>query len=196
MYNILWAIWVFLSLWVKPKDIEKSILDVEWVAGRLEEVNNYEWFKIFIDYAHTPDALENVLNTLKNIEWIKRIITVFWATWDRDKTKRPIMWKIVSQMSDYVILTQDDDYTETTQDIVKDVLPWIERKEWEDFWIILNRQSAIRTAILQAKKYDAILIAGKWDEHLMMTNLWPIEYNDKQVVCDILKEIDDNKIIK
>lgn len=195
IYNILWAIWVFLSLWMKVEDIEKSIKDVEVIPWRLEEVNNYEWFKIFIDYAHTPDALENVLNTLKNINWINRIITVFWATWDRDKTKRPIMWEVVSRLSDYVILTQDDDYTETTQDIMKDVLVWIERKETDNFWIIPDRETAIRTALLQAWENDAVLIAWKWDEHIMMTNLWPIPYNDKEVVLKILKEIDDNKIM-
>lgn len=195
IYNILRAIWVFLSLWLKPREIEKSILDVEVVPWRLEEISNYEWFKIFIDYAHTPDALENVLNTLKEIKWINRIITVFWATWDRDKTKRPIMWRIVPKLSDYVILTQDDDYTEKTQDIVKDVLPWIEKKEWENFWIILDRESAIRTALLRAQKNDVVLIAWKWDEHIMITNYWPIPYNDKEVVLKILKEIDDNKII-
>ncbi len=195
IYNILWAIWVFLTLWLKTEEIEKSITSVWVVPGRLEEVNNYEWFKIFIDYAHTPDALENVLQTLRNINGVKRIITVFWATWDRDTTKRPIMWEVVSRLSDYVILTQDDDYTEKTQDIMKDILPGIERKEWENFWIIPDREVAIRTALLQAEKDDAILIAGKWDEHQMMTNLGPIAYNDKEVVLKVLKEIDDNKIM-
>lgn len=195
IYNILWAVWVFLSLGMKPRDIEKSILDVEVVPGRLEEVNNYEWFKVFIDYAHTPDALENILRTIRSINGVKRIITVFWATGDRDKTKRPIMGDIVSKMSDYVVLTQDDDYSEKTQDIIKDVLPGIKRIEWDGFWIILNRESAIRTALLEAQPNDVVLIAGKWDEHLMMTNDGPIPYNDKQVVLKILKEIDDNKVI-
>ncbi len=195
IYNILWAIWVFLSLGLKTEDIEKSIKNISVIPWRLEEINNYEWLKIFIDYAHTPDALENVLTTLKNINGVKRIISVFWATWDRDKTKRPIMGEVVSKLSDYVILTQDDDYTEATQDIMKDILPGIERKEWENFWIIPDREVAIRTAMLQAEKDDAILIAWKWDEHLMMTNLWPVAYNDKEVVLKILKEIDDNKII-
>lgn len=195
IYNILWAIGVFLSLWMKTEDIETSIKNLWVIPWRLEEVNNYEWMKIFIDYAHTPDALENVLNTLRNINGIKRIITVFGATWDRDKTKRPIMWWVVTRLSDYVILTQDDDYTEKTQDIMKDVLVGIERKEWEDFWIIPDREVAIRTALLQAQKDDVILIAGKWDEHIMMTNLWPVPYNDKEIVLKILKEIDDNKIV-
>jgi len=195
IYNILWAIWVFLSLWIKPRDIEKAIKDIEAVSWRLEEVKNYEWYKIFIDYAHTPDALENVLTTIWEIEWINKIITVFWATWDRDKTKRPIMWKIVSDLSDVVILTQDDDYSENTEDIIKDVLPGIERKEWEDFWIISDREDAIRTALILAKKNDVVLIAGKWDEHVMVTNDWPVDWHDKEVVLRILKEIDENKIV-
>jgi len=195
IYNILGAIWVFLSLWMKVEDIEKSIENISVIAWRLEEIKNNEWYKIFIDYAHTPDALEKVLETLREINWIKRIITVFWATWDRDKTKRPIMWEIVSRLSDYVILTQDDDYSEKTTDIMKDVLVWIERKEWENFWIIKDRESAIRTALLEAKENDVVLIAWKWDEHILMTNSWAINYNDKEVVLKILKEIDDNKII-
>lgn len=195
IYNILWAIWVFLSLWIKTRIIEEAILKVENVPGRLEEIPNEEWFKIFIDYAHTPDALEKVLTTVKDIEWINRIITVFWATWDRDRTKRPIMWKIVSDLSDLVYLTQDDDYTEDTKEIIKDVLPWIDRKEWENFWVILKRELAIKSAILEAKENDVILIAWKWDEHVMVTNDWIIPYNDKQKVIEILKEIDGNKIL-
>lgn len=189
IYNIMAAIWVFISFWIKPDKIQEIIKSITWVAWRMEEVVNDKWFKIFIDYAHTPDALEKVLNTLKEIKWIKRIITVFWATWDRDKTKRPIMWKIVSDLSDVVILTQDDDYTEKTESIIKDVLPWIERKEWEDFWIIKERKEAIRTAILTGKENDIILIAWKWDEHLLMTNDWPVKWHDKGIVEEILREI-------
>lgn len=195
MYNILAAMGVFLSLGMKPEEIQKAILDVESVPGRLEDVNNYEGFKIFIDYAHTPDALEKTLQTLRDIQGVKRIITVFGATGDRDKTKRPIMGKIVSDMSDFVILTQDDDYSEKTSAIIKDVLPWIERKEGENFWIIPERESAIRTALLEAQENDAVLIAGKGDEHVMVTNAWIVEYNDKAVVLKVLQEIDDNKVI-
>lgn len=195
IYNILWAIWVFLSLWIKTRVIENSISNIESVPGRLEEVKNDEWFKIFIDYAHTPDALEKTLLTLKEIKWINKIITVFWATWDRDRTKRPIMWEIVSKMSDVVILTQDDDYTEKPENIIKDILPWISRIQWDNFWIIIDRESAIRTAILKAEKDDVILIAWKWDEHVMVTNDGIIPYNDKDITQKILKEIDDNKIV-
>ncbi len=195
--NILAAVGVFISFWIESDMIPKMIKNITWVPWRLDEVlNNKENFKVFIDYAHTPDALEKVLETLSDINGRKRIITVFWATWDRDKTKRPIMWEIVSRLSDIVILTQDDDYTEKTEDIIKDVLPWIERKESEDFWIITNRKEAITTALLMAEENDIVLIAWKWDEHMLITNKWPVEWHDKAVVNEILKWIDDNKILK
>lgn len=195
IYNIMAAIWVLLSLAIKPKVIEKAISNITFIAWRLEEVENIEWIKIFVDYAHTADALENVLQTIRKIEWIKRIITVFWATWDRDKTKRPIMWKVVSDLSNVVILTQDDDYSEKTEDIIDDVRPGIDRKEWEDFWIITDRENAIKTAIITRKPWDVVLVAGKWDEHLMITNHWPIIWHDKDVIWKILNEIDENKIV-
>ena len=195
IYNILASIWVFISLWIKVDDISKMIKVVTWIPGRLENINNNEWYQIIVDYAHTEDALEKVLETIKWFKNINRIITVFWATWDRDKIKRSGMWEIVSRLSDVVILTQDDDYSEKSEDIIKDVLLWIERKEWEDFWIIPTRKDAIQTALLAAEKNDVVLITWKWDEHVMMTNQWPIDWHDKTVINEILKWIDDNKII-
>lgn len=194
-YNITASIGVFMCLNIKQDKILEIVKDISPVAWRLEEVENIEWFKIFIDYAHTPDALENTLGTINEIKWNWKIITVFWATWDRDKTKRPIMWEIVSRLSDKVVLTQDDDYSEKTWEIIKDVLLWIERKEGEDFWIITDREEAIRNAILQAEAWDTILIAWKWDEHVMVTNAWAIPWHDKTKVQEILKALDDNKIV-
>lgn len=193
--NILAAVWVFISMWISLEEISKVIKTVDWIPWRMESIENEEWFEIIVDYAHTPDALEKVLETIKAFPDINRIITVFGATWDRDRTKRPTMWEIVSKLSDVVILTQDDDYTEKTEQIIKDVLPWIERKEWENFWIITTRKEAIQTALVSAQKWDVILIAWKWDEHTMVTNEWIIEWNDKEVIKDILKWMDDNKII-
>lgn len=193
--NILAAIGVFISLKIKADEISKAIKLINWIPWRMENVENNEWFNIIVDYAHTEDALEKVLNTIK---WFKnrwKIITVFWATWDRDKSKRFNMWKIVSEKSDIVILTQDDDYSEKTEEIMNDVLPWIDRKEWDNFWAISTRKEAIQTALFMAKKWDIILLAWKWDEHVMVTNNWLVKWHDKTVVLDILKSIDDNRII-
>lgn len=193
--NILATIWVFMSFWMKPDAIQKALATVGGVPGRMDEVTNLEWYKVIIDYAHTADALKNVLSTIRSLEDVNNIYTVFWATWDRDKTKRPIMGQIVSELSDFVILTQDDDYTENTQEIIKDVIPGIERKEWEDFWVIPDRKEAIRTALITAWKNDVILIAGKWDEHVMVTNKWHIQWHDKTIVNEILHDIDQHKVI-
>jgi len=195
IYNILASIGVFLSLWVKPRIIEDTIQAVALVPWRLEDVPNDFGYKILVDYAHTPDALENVLRTLRDLKGVKNILTVFGATWDRDRLKRPIMGEVVSRYSDYIILTEDDDYSEDPTQIIKDVLPWIEKKEWENFWIIHDRKDAIRTALLHAEKWDVILIAGKWDEHVMVTNEGVIPYNDRQTVEALLKEIDDNIVM-
>ncbi|MDD5213431.1 MAG: UDP-N-acetylmuramoyl-L-alanyl-D-glutamate--2,6-diaminopimelate ligase [Candidatus Gracilibacteria bacterium] len=195
VYNILAAIGVLLSVGIRPEQIEKSIANISGVAGRLEEVDNLEGIKIFVDYAHTADALENVLSTVRNIKGVKKIITVFGATGDRDKTKRPIMGKVVSELSDVVILTQDDDYSEKTEDIINDVRPGIDRKEGEDFWIITDRENAIRTALVMAEAGDIVLVAGKGDEHTMITNDGAIIWHDKDVIGKILNEIDENKVI-
>jgi len=194
--NILAAIWVGVSLWIDTDIIKKSIAEVTTVPGRMDEVYNDFWYKIFVDYAHTQDALEKVLSNVKKLSGINNIITVFWATWDRDKTKRPLMGQIVDQYSDKVILTQDDDYTEDTMAIIKDVLPWINRKQSENFWVIPDRKQAIRTAIVWAEPNDVIVLAGKWDEHVLMTNAWPIEYHEKTFVQQVLQEIDSNSLVK
>ncbi len=193
--NILAAIWVFISLWIKWEEITKIIKLINWVPGRMETIENNDWFEVIVDYAHTPDALEKVLETIRWFTSVARIITVFWATWDRDRTKRPIMWEIVSRLSNVVILTQDDDYSEKIEQIMKDVLPWIERKQWDNFWIIPTRREAIQTALLMANKWDVVLVAWKWDEHVMVTNNWIVKWNDKEVITEILKWIDDNKIV-
>lgn len=193
--NILAAIGVFVAFWIDSSKIPEIIKSVDWVPWRLEWIDNEIWADIFVDYAHTSDALEKVLTTLKNI-WYKKIITVFGATWDRDKTKRPVMWEIVSKYSDIVVLTQDDDYSEKTENIIKDVLPWINRIEWNDFFIISTRKEAIEMWISCLDKWDALLVAWKWDEHIMVTNTWPIEWHDKTIIKEILKQIDDNRIVK
>jgi len=187
VYNIWAAVWVLVSLWIKLKKIPSIIENINAVPWRLENIDNNNWYKIFVDYAHTPDALENILTSLNRIK-TNKLICVFWATWDRDKTKRPIMWEVVSRLADKIILTQDDDYSENTLEIIKDVMSWIWRKEWDNFWIIKDREEAIRTALLIWEKWDIIVIAWKWDEHVLVTNKWAIEWNDKKKINDILEE--------
>jgi len=195
IYNIMCAVWIFTSFGFSREIIEKSISKVTWVPWRMDSISSNDWFKVYIDYAHTEDALENVLKTLKDLEWVNRIITLFWATWDRDKSKRSTMWQIVSKYSDIVILTEDDNYSEDVHEIIKDVLPWIDRKQWEDFWIIPERKEAIRTALISAKSGDIVLLAWKWDEHKIIRNHWIDDWHDKTIAQEILDEIEENKLV-
>lgn len=194
--NILAAVSVFISLGIKKDVIEDALTQVTGIPGRMELLKTTQGFSIYIDYAHTPDALDKVLETLGETKWKGRIITVFWACGDRDKTNRPTMWSVISRLSDVVILTQDDDYSEKTQDIIKDILPWVDRKQGENFWIIVDRKEAIRTAILMAKEGDTILIAWKWDEHVRVSNEWHVPWHDRTVAEEILKDLDDNVVMK
>lgn len=194
--NILAAVWVFISLGMGADTIRNAIEKCRGIPGRMEQVDNSEWYNIFVDYAHTEDALEKVLINLQEIKQKDaKIITVFGATGDRDRTKRATMGKIVSDLSDSVILTEDDNYSEKIEEIIKDILPGIERKQWEDFWVITSRKEAIITALTQANPGDIILIAWKWDEHALVTNNGHIPWHDKTIVKEILASMDDNKIM-
>ena len=193
--NILAAISVLISQRVSIETITATIAKVWGIPGRLEEVPNLRKAKIFVDYAHTEDSLKNVLETLRKIEWTKRIITLFWATGDRDKTKRPKMWRITDILSDVIILTDDDTYTEDSLGIIRDVTAGIERKEWENFWIVPDREDAIRTALLMLQPGDVLLAAGKWAETVQVTQKWAIPWNDRKVIERILMEIESQVMV-
>lgn len=188
--NILCAVAILISQKVDIPVIQELIAGFDCVPGRLEEVPNMRWAKIYVDYAHTEASLQSVLETLKKIEWTKRIITVFGATGDRDKTKRPKMWRVVDILSDVIILTDDDTYTEDSLAIIRDVTEGIKRREWEKFWIIPSREDAIRTAIIMLQVGDILLVAGKGAETVQVTQKWPVPYNDRKTIERILMEVD------
>ena len=122
-----------------------------------------------MDYAHTEESLQSVLRTLRDMKNTKRIITVFGATGDRDRTKRPKMGKVVDDMSDIVILTDDDTYTEDSLRIIRDVTEGISRKEGDGFWVIPSREDAIRTALIMLHPGDVLIVAGKGAETVQVT---------------------------
>lgn len=188
--NILCAVSVLISQGIEIPVIEDLFRSFSGIPWRLEEVPNLRGAKIFVDYAHTEDSLEQVLQTLRKVEWVKRIITVFGATGDRDVTKRPKMWRVVHLHSDVVILTDDDTYTEDSLSIIRDVTEGIDRREGENFWIIPSREEAIRTALIMLREGDILLVAGKWAESVQVTQSWPIPWNDRKVIERILMEIE------
>ncbi len=188
--NILCAVAVLMSQKIDVSTIQSLISEFACVPGRLEEISNTRGAKIYVDYAHTEDSLRSVLDTLRQIKTTKRIITVFGATGDRDRTKRPKMGKVVDTMSDIVILTDDDTYTEDSLRIIRDVTEGISRHEGEGFWIIPSREDAIRTALIMLQPWDVLIVAGKWAETVQVTQKWTIVWNDRNVIEQILMEID------
>ena len=186
--NILAATCVLVSQQLSVEQIQKAIDVVDSVPWRMEMIPNNRWIDIFVDYAHTEDSLKNVLETLSKRKKGK-IIAVFGATGDRDITKRPKMWRVLDKLSDNIIITDDDTYTEDSLKILRELSAGIMRKEGENFWIIPDRWDAIRTALIMALPNDVILIAGKWSETTQVTKNWPIPWNDREIVEKILKEI-------
>ncbi len=193
--NILAATAVLISQKVDIETICQTMATVNGIPGRLEEVPNHRGAKIFVDYAHTEDSLKNVLETLRKIDGTKRIITLFWATGDRDKTKRPKMGRITHILSDIIILTDDDTYTEDSLAIIRDVSVGIDRREGDNFWIVPDREDAIRTALLILQSWDILLVAGKGAETVQVTQQWSIPWNDRKVIERILMEIESQVMV-
>ena len=148
--NLLAAIGVLISQKVDVEDIAKAISSVTGIDGRMQKILTPLDCTVYVDYAHTEESLKQVLLTLKGLPGRGRIITVFGATGDRDREKRPKMGAVVHANSDIILLTEDDNYTEDQFRIMTEVSKGISRKEGEDFWIIFHREDAIRTALLLA----------------------------------------------
>lgn len=194
--NILAGICVFVSQQLSVPEIQRAIASFEQIAGRMEQVPNPLWLTIYVDYAHTEDSLRAVLDTIQKMYPWKRILTVFWATGDRDKTKRPKMGEVVSTLSDVVIVTDDDTYTEDSKEIIREIVTWIPREEGEDFWVIPNREDAIRTALVMMRKDDVLLLAGKWSENVQVTQKGSIPWNDRFVTERLISEIEKQELMR
>ncbi|MGH4140954.1 UDP-N-acetylmuramoyl-L-alanyl-D-glutamate--2,6-diaminopimelate ligase [Clostridium sp.] len=185
VYNALGCIAVCLHLGIDISAIVRGLKKVQ-VLGRCELVaNSYNLgFEIILDYAHTPDALENILKTVR--EFTKgKLICVFGCGGDRDKTKRPIMGKIGTELSDISIITSDNPRTEDPNEIINDVVSGIEKQGFE---IVEDRTSAIRRAIEVAAPSDVIVIAGKGHEDYQVLKDKTIHFDEREIVSEILKE--------
>jgi len=185
IYNALGAIAVCLNQGVDISIINEALQKVQ-VLGRCELVLNSRnlGFEIILDYAHTPDGLENILKTVR--EFTKgKLISVFGCGGDRDKTKRAIMGKIGTDLSDISIITSDNPRTEEPMQIISDVVKGIKKYNFE---VIENRREAIKRAIEIAGSGDVILIAGKGHEDYQVLKDKTIHFDEREVISDIIKE--------
>ncbi len=182
--NILASIATAKSLSVDDESIVKGIESLEAIDGRLQRVQAKD-FTIFVDYAHTDDALENALNAIGSIA-TRRIITVFGCGGDRDKSKRSRMAKVAERLSSIVIVTSDNPRSEDPMSIIEDMLS--ESPDRSSFIIEVNRTSAIKKAILLADKDDIILIAGKGHEKYQIIKDEKMMFDDTEEALLYLKE--------
>ncbi|EPF0409146.1 UDP-N-acetylmuramoyl-L-alanyl-D-glutamate--2,6-diaminopimelate ligase [Campylobacter coli] len=178
LYNLLAASACVNEL-VKPnlKDLEKVISGFGGVCGRVEQVAN----GVIVDFAHTPDGIEKVLDTLKN----KKLIVVFGAGGDRDKTKRPLMGKIVEHFAKIAIITSDNPRSEEPKDIMNEILSGFQNPD--KALMIEDRKEAINKALKLKEKDDLVVILGKGDENTQEIKGIKHPFSDKAVVNEILK---------
>jgi UDP-N-acetylmuramoyl-L-alanyl-D-glutamate--2,6-diaminopimelate ligase len=185
--NLLAVYGAAVMLGKKPEDILVVLSTLKSVAGRLEPIRSEEGVTAIVDYAHTPDALENVLNAIHEVMEGKqgKIITVCGAGGNRDKGKRPLMAQEAVKQSDRVIITSDNPRFEEPQDIINDMLAGLDQKQMKKVVSIVDRKEAIRTAAMMAEKGDVILIAGKGHEDYQEVKGVKHHFDDREVVREI-----------
>jgi len=183
IYNILSAVCFGIFMGLSLKQLALFVADFSTVRGRMEKIKG-PLSDIFVDFAHTPNALENCLKTLSEIKKGK-IITVFGCGGNRDKEKRPIMAEIAEKYSDKVIITNDNPRNEDPQKIADEIIAGFKSKSSYD--VILDRAQAVKSAIEYSKKNDIVLIAGKGHESKQIFAYATKDFDDVKVVKDILK---------
>ncbi|MCX6806980.1 MAG: UDP-N-acetylmuramoyl-L-alanyl-D-glutamate--2,6-diaminopimelate ligase [Candidatus Berkelbacteria bacterium] len=196
IHNALAAAATALSCGIDIKTIKNGLEKIKGVAGRMEKIESGQNFTVLIDYAHTPDAMQKIYETLIPIKK-GNLIHVFGACGDRDKTKRPIMGALAGRYADYIILTNEDPYTENPQKIIGEIARGVPRgraknkegkKEGVNFWKIFDRREAIQKAIELAKKNDIVLITGKGAEQAIVVGAKHIPWDDREVTRQLLRQ--------
>ncbi len=187
VYNVMSAVGAALAEKIAPKVIEETLQNFQSVPGRFELVDEGQDFSVIVDYAHTPDGLENILHTARQIAK-KRIITVFGCGGDRDRTKRPIMGRIAAELSDVVIATSDNPRSEDPEFILSEVEAGVCQKLGsKQHEKITDRREAIFRAIALAEPEDIVVIAGKGHENYQILKDETIHFDDKEVARDAIR---------
>ncbi len=185
-YNTLGAIAAALECGIAFEQVVWAAKKIHGVKGRMEIVPTETEITVIIDYAHSPDSLENVLKAVRRFAEGK-ILTVFGCGGDRDKTKRPIMGKIAAELSDKVFVTSDNPRTENPDMIIEDILAGIENQK--NVKADPDRKAAIADAIKAAKKGDIVLLCGKGHETYQILNTGKIHFDEREVVREIIANI-------
>ena len=185
-YNITAIYGVAVELGIKKQETLQWISELKSVSGRFQYIRSKTGIVVIVDYAHTPDALKNVLETIENVkEKTSKIITVVGCGGDRDRAKRPKMGFIASQLSNQAIFTSDNPRTENPDAIIEEMEKGVSKENQQKILSITNRKQAIKTAIKLANKTDIILIAGKGHENYQEINGVKHHFDDMEIVEEI-----------
>ncbi|WP_034631321.1 UDP-N-acetylmuramoyl-L-alanyl-D-glutamate--2,6-diaminopimelate ligase [Desulfotruncus alcoholivorax] len=186
VYNALAAVAACIAGGIPVPVIKRALEGVTGVPGRFELVDRGQDFAVIVDYAHTPDGLQNVLSTAREIT-SGRLITVFGCGGDRDRTKRPQMGAITARMSDLAVVTSDNPRTEDPMSIIEDILPGIRGITGANYVVIPDRREAIRQAVREAKSGDVVVIAGKGHEDYQIIGARRMHFDDREEAAEALE---------
>ena len=185
VYNILAAAATGLSYHLAPEVVARGIAKLPAVPGRFERVDEGQPFTVVVDYAHTDDALRNVIAVARGLN-PKRVITLFGCGGDRDRTKRPLMGQAAAEASDFVVLTSDNPRSEDPLTIMNDALVGIRRTDTPHV-VEPDREAAIRRALKEAREGDIVILAGKGHETYQVLKDKTIDFDDRLVAREVLK---------
>ncbi|MBV9613349.1 MAG: UDP-N-acetylmuramoyl-L-alanyl-D-glutamate--2,6-diaminopimelate ligase [Acidobacteriaceae bacterium] len=185
--NVLLACAVSLTLGVEAQHIQKGLKDLRSVPGRFERVEEGQPFVVVVDYAHTDDALRNVITIARAMK-PKRVITLFGCGGDRDRSKRPLMGMAASELSDYVVLTSDNPRSEDPLAIINDALVGLRRYD-TPHTVEPDRERAIQMALKGAAPGDVVILAGKGHETYQILRDGPIPFDDREVARRVLRSL-------
>ena len=188
-YNLLAIYSAALAVGATQDEALLSLSRLESAKGRLENIRGPRGISAIIDYAHTPDAMENVLKTLRDIEPGKQLICLFGCGGDRDRTKRPEMAKVAEAYADRIIVTSDNSRTERTEDIMEDIRKGFSPAGLAKAIFIADRKEAIRTSILTADEGATILLAGKGHETYQIIGKEKRHFDEKEIVEEIFESV-------
>lgn len=188
-YNMLAIYSCAVALGAKPEEILVALSTLKAAPGRLENLTGPHDLSVIIDYAHTPDALENVLRTLRDICPERELVCLFGCGGDRDKTKRPEMGAIAGKYADRIFVTSDNSRSENTADIMADIKAGMDIKSRAKSLFIEDRETAIRTAVMTAKPGSTILLAGKGHETYQILGKEKRHFDEKEIVTALFEEL-------
>jgi UDP-N-acetylmuramoyl-L-alanyl-D-glutamate--2,6-diaminopimelate ligase len=187
VYNLLAAVGAAQAIGISNEVIETGIRNLESVSGRFQRIDMSQPFLVIVDYAHTDDALENLIKTARELNPKGRVLTLFGCGGGKDRTKRPVMGEVTGRLSDLTILSSDNPRTEDPLKIISDIIVGLQKTSGK-YMIEPDREKAIGLAMDEARAGDIVLLAGKGHENYQILADKTLEFDDRDMARKALRE--------